>query len=111
MPGPLQRPRHHQLDQVAEVQTRRRRVETHVERDRSGVEMVAQGGAIGGLGQQAAPFELVQNVGFITHGRQATQEPVVASSPFSRRDGAARSRPGQASSALTADSEGSIGIA
>jgi hypothetical protein len=62
MPGLLQPLGGEQLDEVAHVQARRRRVEAHVERDRSPIQLGAQGVAIGRVGEQPALFEVVQDV-------------------------------------------------
>ena len=67
VPGALEDPRHHQLDEVAEVQARRRRVEADVERHRPGVEVRGERLLVGRVGEQSPPLQLVQHVG---HGRQ-----------------------------------------
>ena len=68
-----------QLDEVADVQARRGRVEAAVERDRPGGERRAQRVLVGGLGDQPAPAQLVEDVG---HGRSLRR---VGSRPGARR--------------------------
>ena len=60
---PLEAAQGQQLDQVADVQRRRGRVEAAIDRDRTLGERRAQGVDVGGLRDQAAPREVIENVG------------------------------------------------
>ena len=62
---PLQAPHGQDLHQVADVQARRGRVEAAVERDRAGGERRAQRVLVGGLRDQAAPVQLVEDGGSV----------------------------------------------
>ena len=62
VPGELQPAHQQQLDEVAEVQARRRRVEAAVVRDRIAREQLAQSRLIGGDVHEAAPDDLVPDV-------------------------------------------------
>ena len=66
-PARWKRVQHEQRHQVAGVQARRGRVEPAVERDRAGVEVAPQRVEVGGLRDQAAPGQLVEDVR--AHGR------------------------------------------
>src|SRR5450432_2408074 len=60
--GVLQASKGQDLDQVAEVQARRRGVETAVPRNRAGIERLAKRAEVGADGDQAAPLEVVKKV-------------------------------------------------
>ena len=60
--GPLQRPQHHELQQVPDVQARRGRVEAAVVGDRPLGEVGTQRGLVGALGDQPAAVQLVDHV-------------------------------------------------
>ena len=62
MAGPLQRPQHHELQQVPDVQARRGRVEAAVVGDRPLGEGGAQRVLVGALGDQPAAVQLVDHV-------------------------------------------------
>jgi hypothetical protein len=63
VPGPLQGPQDHELDQVPDVQALRRRVEAAVVGDRAVGEVLAQRLLVGALGDQPAAVQLVDHVG------------------------------------------------
>ena len=60
--GSLQRPQHHELEQVADVQALRGGVEAGVVGDRPLGQVLAQGGLVGALGDQPAAVQLVDHV-------------------------------------------------
>jgi hypothetical protein len=80
VPGALQAAQHDELDEVAEVQRRGRRVESAIRRDRSAREGLAQRGLVGGLRHRSAPLQLVEDVahgtGFPSGRRCGTDEPL-----------------------------------
>ncbi len=60
--GALEAAQHDELDEVAEVQRRGRRVESAIRRDRSAREGLAQRGLVGGQRHRSAPLQLVEDV-------------------------------------------------
>jgi hypothetical protein len=63
VPGHLEAPQRQQLDEVADVQPGRGRVEADINRDHAGIKRFAQLVQVGGQRDQAAPAQLVDDVG------------------------------------------------
>ena len=69
MTGVLESTQRQDLDQVSQVQARRRRIEAAVERDRPVVERGAQRAEVGAHGDQPAPGEVIKEMGGLGHAR------------------------------------------
>ena len=73
VPGVLEPPQGQDLQQVAHVQARRRRVESAIHRDRSRRHLGAQGVEVRRVRDESAPLEVVEDV--LVHGRSLRRAP------------------------------------
>ena len=86
VPGVLKSPQHEDLDQVSQVQAGGGRIEAAVERDRSLVERSTKRAEVRAHRNQAAPREVIEEMGGLGHAR------ILAHRPCQRSDGLAGRR-------------------